>query len=59
VTQPLAGYPVRLGTRCGVPGVRLDPPVVGTPPIADRLASGLLWAAWARAGFSAFFWWSV
>ena len=34
VTPPLAGYPARLGTRCGVPPVRLDPPAVGTPPCA-------------------------
>ena len=38
VTQPSAGYPARSGTRCGVPGVRLDPPLVGTPPSARRLA---------------------
>ena len=37
--HPAGGYLARLATRCGVPPVRLDPPV-GTPPTARRLASG-------------------
>ena len=41
-THPPDGYPARLGTRCDVPPVRLDPPAVGTP------ASGAPSCIWTR-----------